>query len=193
MTRARALFLVVFTAVSAARCVDSSRDFLAQGDVALAEGRLADAAAAYSAAVRARPDSGVASFDLGYAYYRAGEFRRAEHAFRTAVKLLPRHDRASAFYNLGNALAKQGKLLEALSAYRSGLRLRPEDDDARYNYVLVESWLKRASRRAGGDGREELQEKRPLTREEAERLLDDLTSGVRALDPIGPPRPRLDR
>jgi Ca-activated chloride channel family protein len=121
----------------------------------------------------------VAYFNLGCAYYLLGEFGRAADAFTRACKLLDGAERAQAFYNLGNALAKQGKLLEALSAYRSTLRLTPEDDDARYNYVLVESWMRRSP---GGESRQEPAPRHRLAPDDARRMLDELVAGLRVGD-----------
>lgn len=67
----------------------------------------------------------------GNAWYRAGEYSRAEAAYR-------RSDSITALYNLGNALAYQGRFDEARSAYRAVLAREPKHQDARANLALLE-------------------------------------------------------
>lgn len=67
----------------------------------------------------------------GNAWYRAGEYAKAEAAYR-------RSDSITALYNLGNALAYQGRFDEARSAYRAVLARDPKHQDARANLALLE-------------------------------------------------------
>lgn len=65
------------------------------------------------------------------AWYRAGEYDRAGHAWRGL-------EAADAHYNRGNALALQGDLDGAIAAYDRALEIDPDMNDAIYNKNVVE-------------------------------------------------------
>jgi Ca-activated chloride channel family protein len=68
---------------------------------------------------------------LGEAWYRSGDFRRAEQAWSDS-------DSAAAHYNRGNALAMAGEYEGAIAAYDAALAQNPEMEDALFNRALVE-------------------------------------------------------
>ena len=70
----------------------------------------------------------------GGAWYREGEFRKAEQYYAKV-------DTAQGHFNRGNALAQQGKLKEALDAYNRTLELQLEFADASFNRQLIEEHL----------------------------------------------------
>ncbi|MBI5380146.1 MAG: tetratricopeptide repeat protein [Nitrospirae bacterium] len=67
----------------------------------------------------------------GIRFYRGGDLRQAEEAFRAALA----RDSASAEAqnNLGLALRAQGRLPEAIAAYQAAIRLRPDYPEAHHN------------------------------------------------------------
>lgn len=176
------IILVAGAAACGTACRNTSTEHLRQGDVALAQGRMEDAVDHYTSASRADRRSADAFFNLGYVLYQQGEFERAADAFIAALALPGEGERASSLYNLGNALARQGKLRDALTAYRSALRLDPRDDDARYNYALVERWLAQEARDDSRARDDDETSGGGLTREAAERSLNDSLSGLRPAD-----------
>ena len=72
----------------------------------------------------------------GGAWYREGDFRKAEQYYAQL-------DTAQGHYNRGNALAQQGKLKEALDAYNRTLELQLEFTDASFNRQLIEEHLQK--------------------------------------------------
>ena len=84
-----------------------------------------DAAAAFRAAIRLKPDDAEAHYDLGVALGRQGRLYEAVAAFRAAIRLKPAL--AEAHYGLGSALYAQRKLDESVAAYREAVRLVPSD------------------------------------------------------------------
>ena len=67
----------------------------------------------------------------GEAWYRAGEYQRAEQAWA-------QRPTADTHYNRGNAFARAGDFDNAIAAYDAALELNPEMEDALFNRALVE-------------------------------------------------------
>ncbi|WP_182869595.1 tetratricopeptide repeat protein [Rhodopirellula sp. JC639] len=80
---------------------------------------------------------------VGIAWYRAGEFEKAEQAFARVAS-------AESEFNRGNCLVMQGKYDAATQRYDRALELRPGWSDAKINRDIA---LARAekTRRAGGE------------------------------------------
>jgi tetratricopeptide (TPR) repeat protein len=94
--------------------------------VALAsQGKLSEAMAEYTAALRANPDFAESHYNMGNALASQGKLLEAVAEFREAVRDKPKY--ASAHYNMGNALASQGKVSEAVAEYREALRINPDN------------------------------------------------------------------
>ncbi len=79
----------------------------------------------------------------GTAWYRAGEFEKAAHAFA-------RRDSAEAHYNQGNAWLMNGKYELAIASYDRALTQRPDWKDATDNRALAVARLK-MTEATGGD------------------------------------------
>jgi tetratricopeptide (TPR) repeat protein len=87
--------------------------------------------AEYAQAIRLRPDSHEAHFNLGIVFASLQRLPEAIAEFRTAIRLKP--DYAKAHTNLGSALALQGNLDEAIAEFSEALRLQPDMAEARKN------------------------------------------------------------
>jgi tetratricopeptide (TPR) repeat protein len=84
------------------------------------EGKPELALAEFRRALREGPrDAGLFN-DLGYCYYRQGEYREAESWLRQAVSINRSYDRA--WVNLGLALGKQQRYEESCSAFAHAVR-----------------------------------------------------------------------
>lgn len=94
-----------------------------QGQEAMKEGRLADAAGLFE-------DSEWKAS----AYYRGEDYAAASEIFSTLKS-------GDGLYNLGNTLAKQGEYEDAIKAYEESLSLDPENEDAAFNKKLIEDLL----------------------------------------------------
>ena len=77
----------------------------------------------YRAALRIKPDSAEAHYNLGVALASQGKMSEAVQEFALARQFNPEH--AEAHYNLGALLASQGKTADAIAEYREAVRLRP--------------------------------------------------------------------
>jgi len=75
----------------------------------------------------------------GEAWYRAGEFGNAQHAWTAS-------DSADGHYNRGNALARLGEYEAALAAYDAALEMQPGMPDAEHNRDVVERLLQEQER-----------------------------------------------
>ena len=101
---------------------------LKAGNEAYTDGDYHAAQIAFREAALQKPDSPLAHYNLGTAFYRTGRFNEAIEAFRES---LSRHNGepearlrlAHIYYNLGNAQFQMGDLRRAIDAYRHSLRL----------------------------------------------------------------------
>jgi Ca-activated chloride channel homolog len=108
-----------------------------------ANGKWAEAAALYRAALKERPDSSEALYNLGLCLYRQGQFEEAASLFAKAQELAPAGPlKGQAAYNLGNTRYQLKKLPEALEAYKVALRWNELDDDARFNIQVILDQMK---------------------------------------------------
>ena len=109
----------------------------------------------YEKAVEKDPDSDVANYNLGTAYYRKGEYEKSIDSFMKSLNTEDREIEAKAIYNMANSKYKMGSLQaerdlnsaighykESLDYYRRAMELDESDRDAKYNHELVEKKLK---------------------------------------------------
>lgn len=87
------------------------------------EKRYAEAEAAFTEALKLRPDFALAANNLGYVFYKQEKYREAARWFENTLKLDP--SRAVAYLNLGDALALAGEKGDAAKAFRTYLELSP--------------------------------------------------------------------
>ena len=104
------------------RVVASNR--LQEGDALSRAGKIDEAIARYSEALRLRPDFEEAHNSLGIALIRQGRQSEAIAQFAEAARLRP--DYADARHNLALALAQQGRLDEAIPEMLQAVRINPK-------------------------------------------------------------------
>jgi serine/threonine protein kinase/Flp pilus assembly protein TadD len=88
-----------------------------------AQGRHAEAEAAYRQAIALKPDYPEAYYNLALSLRAQEKHAEAEAAYRLAIALKP--DFPEAYYNLGNSLRAQARHAEAEAAYREALAQMP--------------------------------------------------------------------
>lgn len=88
-------------------------------------------------------------FRQGVAWFRAGEFKKAEQAFARVAD-------ADSEFNRGNALVMQGKYSEAVERYDRVLQLEPGREDATVNREIAAERAKRLERKGGDMGDQKL-------------------------------------
>jgi Tfp pilus assembly protein PilF/TolB-like protein len=76
------------------------------------------------------PAAGEASFMLGLSNYYAGQFERAEQAFRATEARLPLTE---VFNNLGVVSSRRGKRTKAVEYFQKAVQADPTDPDYRFN------------------------------------------------------------
>ncbi len=102
------------------------------------QGKWGDAANAYSQALKLKPKSAEATYNLAMCLYRQGQFEKSQELFKKAQELAPPGSlKGQAAYNEGNSLFQLKKTDEALNAYKTALRWNELDDDARYNIQVI--------------------------------------------------------
>lgn len=91
-------------------------------------GKLEQAAVQLREALRIRPDSAAAMFDLGTVYYRQNQVDEALATYRQTTKIDP--GKVNAWYMLGNCHALKADFAAAKRYYSRALELVPEHADA---------------------------------------------------------------
>jgi tetratricopeptide (TPR) repeat protein len=82
-----------------------------------------DEMALFTRCVEQSPGSALARNNLGYAYYREGDWQRAEQEYRRAIALSPGF--ADPHATLGDILSKTGRYAEAVREYEAYLQYNP--------------------------------------------------------------------
>lgn len=85
--------------------------------------------------VRDHPANGTHWFNYGFMLEEAGDFDRAEAAFRRATELSPQLDRA--WYGLGLVLIRLQRLDEAVAALKKNTQLQPMSPYGWYQLARV--------------------------------------------------------
>jgi tetratricopeptide (TPR) repeat protein len=106
--------------------------YVKSGDDFTAQGKWADAAAAYALAIELDRMNVELHNKLGYALHGNRKYAQAESEYRTA--LLISGDNAEAHYGMGRALREQKRVTEAEAEARRAVQLKPEI--AKYHAAL---------------------------------------------------------
>ncbi len=106
------------------------------GNALMSQGRAAEAAAEFEAALRLNPQYAEAHTNLGKVLLEEGRVEEAAAQLEAALDLDPQI--AQAHNNLGAALQRlPGRLPEALAEFAEAVRLAPEDPEARNNLGMA--------------------------------------------------------
>ena len=105
------------------------------GTALVDRGRVAEAVAHYSEAVRIKPQFAEAQNNLAWALAHEGRIEEAMPHYLQALRIKPEF--ADAQNNLAWALTNEGRIEEALPHYAEALRLKPEFADAHNNLGIA--------------------------------------------------------
>ncbi len=94
------------------------------------EKRYAEAEAAFTEALKLRPDFALAANNLGFVYYKQHKYAESARWFENAVKIDP--SRAIAYLNMADALMHMQQREAAKKAYQNFLELAPLSANAAY-------------------------------------------------------------
>jgi tetratricopeptide (TPR) repeat protein len=114
----------------------------ARGQMALQNGKLAEAEKAFREVLEVDPQSGAAYTNLGVVYMRRKQWSKAVSTLEKAERLMPRT--AGVRLNLGLAYYRQNEFLKAIPSLESVVRERPDAGQARYLlglcYFFTDRW-----------------------------------------------------
>lgn len=111
------------------------------GEIAVAEGRSADAIVHYEKARESDSDLTEILGPLGALYFEAGEIAKSDEALTRAVNARP--DDGEAQFYLGLVRHRQDRNEEALKAFKAAVELDPQSEQARYFLGEVLSRMER--------------------------------------------------
>jgi tetratricopeptide (TPR) repeat protein len=94
------------------------------------EKQYAQAEAAFTEALKYRPDFGLAANNLGFVYYKQEKYAEAARWFENTIQIDA--SRAIAYLNLADARMRQGDADKAKTAYTSFIALAPNHPNAGY-------------------------------------------------------------
>ena len=107
------------------------------------EGRFADAATAYTDAIRLDAGDGSALVALGKLRFRLGQLRDAEELFTAAIRF--RGHASAAYFERGKLRRSLGREAEAVADFESAVNLAPDDaaqgEELAELYVARRAWL----------------------------------------------------
>ena len=103
--------------------------------------------------------------DIGVAFIKSGDYRKAIESLQAALRLKP--DNADAWCNLGYAYGKMGRYREEIAAYREALRIKPDDADA-WDFLAI-AYAQSGNRSAALEAVKELRRYDP---QQAEKLFN---------------------
>jgi len=92
------------------------------------EKQYGEAEAAFTEALKLRPDFALAANNLGFVFFKQARYKEAARWFDNTVKMDP--SRAVAYRNLGDAQALAGEADKAKAAYQTFLALAPTSSAA---------------------------------------------------------------
>jgi protein O-mannosyl-transferase len=115
--------------------------YLSLGTDLQAQGKLEEAIACYSEALRFKPSHASAHNNLGTALAAQGKLDEAIPHFQAAVRIRPEY--SDAFNNLGVLLTQQGKPAEAVAPLTRAVQLKPTYAEAHYNLANALAALKK--------------------------------------------------
>jgi Ca-activated chloride channel family protein len=136
-----------------------------------------EAAQLWEGAAVAHPEDAEIKFNQGAAYYRAGDYAKAQEAWKSAIQSAPsisdpkRREKlkSESLYNLGNAAYRNGKLEDAVSAYRAAKEMDPEDREAAHNLELVLAEIKERKQKMQDQKNQSQQQKDQKKKEEQQQ------------------------
>lgn len=172
--------LMVFGSMS-----QSARENIIKGNEAYRAGQFIIAADAYEKALASSPSDAVVAYNLGSAWFRAGNQAEAERMFDIAFTHAKSAGlKADAWYNKGVSLTRQGKLRESIDAYKEALRFNPSDTLARENLIRALR-TQQQKKQEEEDDKKKKQESKPaksnMKQQQVQQLLQALREQERKL------------
>jgi Tfp pilus assembly protein PilF len=108
---------------------------MAAGNKLLNDGKVEEAAEAFSRAALLRPDVAQGHNNLGVLLRRQGKTQAAVACYRRGLELAPGD--GGLYSNLGNALRELGHLEESVAALRRAVELQPDSASFAFNLALA--------------------------------------------------------
>ena len=131
------------------------------------------------------PSAGEASFMLGLSSYYAGQFDKAEQAFRATEARLPLTE---VYNNLGVICSRRGKRTRAVEYFQKAVQADPTDPDYRFN--LAVALYRNGEMAAASRQLREVTARRPSDGE-ARALLETIGSSLNRSADVSQPQPRI--
>jgi tetratricopeptide (TPR) repeat protein len=117
---------------------DEYRGWVAHNNLGVAlnqQGRLDEAVAQLTEALRLKPDDAFGHNNLGFILFKQGRFDQAMAEYAEALRIDPSY--ANAHSNLASALVVKGRRDLALAHYTEALRLNPDHRDAHVGLGMI--------------------------------------------------------
>ncbi len=123
--------------------IDPAVDYVNRGNVCANMGNIDRAISYYHEALKKKPNSLPALYNLGTVICDRGDIDQAIELYEQTIKIKP--DFPEGFYGLGKAIKKKGRLSTAMKYFKKALHLKPDFNEARRGFnhtcrTIVPSW-----------------------------------------------------
>ena len=138
------LFVSLLLAVGSQESFSQSlRGLVNEGVENYDKGNFSDAEVNFKKGVEKVPESFIAKFNLGDAYFKQERFDEAIKSYNSSLAFAKDDlQKARVHYNIGNSLLKAQKIEESIEEYKKSLKLNPDDQEAKYNLSYALELLK---------------------------------------------------
>ncbi|MCX7728577.1 MAG: tetratricopeptide repeat protein [Bacteroidia bacterium] len=195
------IILILFIFANSILLAQHPNQLTYEGNKAFKKNDMQTAINKYNEALKIKPNTKKAIYNLGNALYKEAltlkfsnataininnkdsianlMLQRSAELYSSASQLYKNKDSLQKIYhNLGNAYLFQKKYTEAIDAYKKSLKLNPNDEDTRYNLAYA---LKHKNDNKGGgsnnqqqQNQSQNQQQQQINKEQAERMLQTL-------------------
>lgn len=133
------MLLLLLTAAASNTAAQEERPHVRRGVALLEQERFAEAEAEFRSALRLKPSSFEAAYNLGTALFRQEKYDEALQQLQATTPFAndDKQRLASLFHNLGNSYLFGQNIDQSIEAYKQALRHNPLDDETRYNLIAA--------------------------------------------------------
>ena len=203
-----ALVIIFLSSIAFSSYSINERHLVRQGVEYMENENFVQAEAAFREALRQKPASFEAGYNLATALYRQQRFEEAVQQLQAIVPFAENDQQLSKLHhNLGNSFLRGQQIDASIESYKQSLRLNPADDETRYNLIAAKKLRQQQQQQEQQQQQQQQQQEQQqqeqqqqeqqqqpmnqsgISREDAERLLEAIElDEIELLKELTPPQ-----